>query len=176
MPTHRQPHRFHQVLGLLAVAAIIPVREAASQDKPVQPTVAVVSARLDSLEKVALNDTTPGGRLRATAAIANVGEDSTDCANRSPSAAAQKGVVRRLASIYWRSHDAEVRRSILGMMVSQAECDDGRIHYGGCGGGAFSTRFGRRERASEPGNAAIRCRFSLAEVRASWRLGPAAIA
>ncbi len=124
MPTRRQSHRYPLIAALVGFAAVLPPPEAASQEPSPRPPQALVDERLDSLEQDALNDTTTAGRLRAVAAIANVGQGSEDCANTSPSVVAQDGVVPRLASIYRRSRDAEVRHSILGRMVSQAECDE----------------------------------------------------
>ena len=118
----RQSRRVCVVLGLLGLAAVVPMREAASQAGQ-RPLPRVAYQRLDSLEQVALTGTTLEARLHAVYTITSIALGQGDCVGGpAPSAIKYPGLVSRLASIYRRSHDAALRHSILNKMLWQVEC------------------------------------------------------
>ena len=118
----RQSRRVCVVLGLLGLAAVVPMREASSQARQ-RHLPQVAYQRLDSLEQAALTGTTFEARLHAVGSITRIGIGQADCVRGSaPSAIKYPGLVSRLASIYRRSQDANLREAILGQMLWQAEC------------------------------------------------------
>ena len=118
----RQSRRVCVVLGLLGLAAVVPMREASSQARQ-RPLPRVAYQRLDSLEQVALTGTTFAVRLDAVSTITSIAFGQGDCVGGpAPSVIKYPGLVSRLASIYRRSQDANLREAIIGKMLWQAEC------------------------------------------------------
>ena len=118
----RQSRRVCVVLGLLGLAAVVPMREAASQAGQ-RPLPRVAYQRLDSLEQVALTGTTFAVRLDAVSTINSIALGQGNCVGGpAPSVIKYPGLVSRLASIYRRSQDANLREAIVGKMLWQAEC------------------------------------------------------
>src|SRR5690606_33630506 len=98
-----------------------------SQQLPPRPSPAVAYQRLDSLEQAALTGTTFAPRLHAASTITSIARGQGSCVSGpNQSAVVYPGLVRRLASIYRRSADASLRRSILNLMLFQVECDEYR--------------------------------------------------
>ena len=113
------------LLVVFALAAAVPSRDASSQQLPPRPSPAVAYQRLDSLEQAALTGTTFALRLHAASTITSIARGQGSCVSGpNQSAVVYPGLVRRLASIYRRSADASLRRSILNLMLFQVECDE----------------------------------------------------
>lgn len=100
-----------------------PAHEATAQDRPPRPLPAHAYTRLDSLETAALTGATFRSRQHAVSTITSIGLGQGDCVRgTAPQTTEYPGLVSSLASIFRRSEDAELRRSILGLMGFQAEC------------------------------------------------------
>lgn len=111
------------LLVVFALAAAVPSRDASSQQLPPRPSPAVAYQRLDSLEQAALTGATFRSRQHAVSTITSIGLGQGDCVRgTAPQTTEYPGLVSSLASIFRRSEDAELRRSILGLMGFQAEC------------------------------------------------------
>lgn len=88
------------------------------------PAPAVVNARLDSLEQIALTSNNPEARSAAVLAISAPGrwwQRTQDDQKTPPTAVRYPGIVARLARIYRQSDDYGVRYSIISLMMPQAE-------------------------------------------------------
>lgn len=113
------------LLVVFALAAAVPSRDASSQQLPPRPSPAVAYQRLDSLEQAALTGATFRSRQHAVSTITSIGLGQGDCVRgTAPQTTEYPGLVSSLASIFRRSEDAELRRSILGLMGFQAECSE----------------------------------------------------
>ncbi len=112
-------------LGLMSGTLIVPLREATTQARPPRPLPQAAYQSLDSLEEVALTGTTFRARQHAVSTITSIGIGQGNCVRGpAPTDVKYPGLVRRLASIFWRSQDTELRRSILALMLWQVECTD----------------------------------------------------
>jgi len=121
-PTRRQQRRLNPFLRLLVATALMPPLEMAAQAaQPFLPPVAY--QRLDSLEQAALSGPTFAARLNAVSTISRIAIGQGDCIRGPvPTSIEYPGLVNSLASIYWRSRDASLRRAILRRMLWQVEC------------------------------------------------------
>lgn len=129
---------------MFALAAVIPPRDAISQQLPPRPSPAVAYQRLDSLEQAALTGTTFAMRLHAASTITSIARGQGSCVSGpEPSTIEYPGLVRRLASVYRRSEDASLRRSILNLMLFQVECDEAVAFLTEVAEGAPQGRFAR---------------------------------
>ncbi|MHB1329845.1 MAG: hypothetical protein ACYC2K_16730 [Gemmatimonadales bacterium] len=79
--------------------------------------------RLDSLEQAALTGTTFAARLHAVGTINSIAIGQGNCdLEPAPSAIRFPGLVSRLAAIYRRSEDTNLRNAIIAKILWQVEC------------------------------------------------------
>lgn len=122
MITHRV--LIHTAFGIALAGCAAGVQPSAAQSRP-RPAPSVAFQRLDSLEQAAITGSAFADRLHAVSSIAGIAAGQGSCSRGdAPSTIVYPGVVRRLASIYWRSQDVALRHSILDLMLWQVECDE----------------------------------------------------
>jgi hypothetical protein len=131
----RFANRAQGLVTLTAVATLAPIWPAAAQARPrLWPQVAY--QRLDSLEAAALTGATFADRLDAVTTITHIagpqlGRQGQCVEAPAPSVIDCPGLVSRLAAIYRRSQDADLRRAIVDNMLWQVECSEAAAFLAG---------------------------------------------
>jgi len=106
---------------LSSVAQTVVSRPALAQEERFLPP-AVVSAQLDSLERIALTDASQDRRVKAITRMASAGWITTEARRGAvPIEVRYPGVVERLARTYDKNDEYGIRYYVISLMMTQAE-------------------------------------------------------